>query len=204
MRKLRILLDMDGIVVNLLDDWLYHYNREYDDNVTREDITSWDVHKYVKPECGKNIYRILARPGLFDHLPAIDGAIDAVTELADMGHDIRFATAPPSPDSCRGKVEWIRRNFSHLDYGMSRVFFLHDKHWLAPSVDVLVDDKPQTILEWSEYANNGEPSPRILTIVHPYNREEAEQAHFAALDYQNGDAAWASIVAYVKEMAETR
>ena len=205
---MRILVDMDEIVVNLLDEWIRIYNREWDDNLMVDDIDAWDTHKFVKPACGKQIYQILKRPGLFDYLPPHAGAIDAITTLVAAGHDVRFATAPPSADSCRGKIEWVKRHFAHPDFGMSQVLMLHDKNWLAPSVDVLVDDKPKTIVEWREYAdradNAGYHSPRIMTIAHPYNKPVLDKAHVVGYDANDTQRAWETIVEAINKLAEER
>jgi len=203
MKKLKILVDMDEITVNLIDEWLRTYNQEWDDNLTREKVKGWDVHNYVKPECGKNIYRILQRPGLFDYLPANPGAVDSITFLNEAGHDIRFATAAPSADSCRGKVEWVRRHFKHLDFGISRLLFLHEKTWLAPAVDVLIDDKPQTIKDWRLYSDQLSHGPSIFTIAHPHNEVGREYAHYVAHDYRNMKTAWSGLVNQIQHLSET-
>lgn len=204
MRKLKILVDMDEIAVNLIDEWLRIYNREWHDDLTREQVRGWDVHSYTRPDCGIQIYQILQRPGLYDYLPPNPGAIETVSEWVQRGHDVRFATAAPSADSCRGKVEWVKRNFKHLDFGISRVLFLHDKRWLAPSVDVLIDDKPQTIQEWREYAdeaqNTQEHIPKIFTIAHPHNIRGREHADGVAFDYKDMESAWMTLDGFIREL----
>ena len=202
---MRILVDMDEIAVDLLTSWLRIYNEEYDDNLSRHLIFDWDVHKFVKPECGKKIYEILQRPGLFDHLPPQVGAIEAVTELIERGHDVRFCTSSPSPDASRGKVEWVKNHFSHVDFGISNIIQMADKVWLAPSVDVLVDDKPQTILEWREYADDaGELGPLVMTIRHPHNDHVVHRAHVVGEDYQEPWKAWQQILKAIHTLAEER
>ena len=55
--KLTILVDMDSIAADLQEKWYGAYNKRYNDTITVDDILSWDTHKYVKPECGKKIYK---------------------------------------------------------------------------------------------------------------------------------------------------
>lgn len=191
---MRILVDMDGICVNLYDDWFGTYNREWKDNLKIEDVKGWNVHEYVRPECGKKIYQILNRPGFFDYLPALPGAVRSITELVERGHDVRFATASPSADGARGKVEWVRREFAHLNFGVRHVLQLHDKEWLK--ADMLIDDKGETIQEW------GKAGRTVMAIEWPYNRWACEHATVYAKDYKNTEAAWQTIMKAIRKLEE--
>jgi 5'(3')-deoxyribonucleotidase len=196
---------MDEIAVDLLTEWVRQYNLTHDDTLDRAAITDWDVHKFCKPESGKEVYKILRRPGLFDHLPPQRGAVEAITELVESGHDVRFATSTPSADAARGKVEWVTRMFKHLNFGISNIIQMADKVWLAPSVDVLVDDKPQTIMEWRKYSDEqGRTGPRIMTIRHPHNDHVAHLAHVVGEDYTNTEKAWLTILGALHHLAEER
>ncbi len=192
---MRVLIDMDEITVDLINEWLRAYNQEWSDNVKRADITDWDFHKFVKPACGKKVYDILKRPGFFDYLPPHAGAVDAITELVEHGHDVRFATAPPSSDAARGKIEWVMREFKHLDFGISHVLQLHDKSWL--NADVLIDDKPQTIKEWAN-----KPGCTIMTIAHPHNKDCKDIADVYAQSYKDTKKAWKTIVNAINNLEE--
>lgn len=194
MKNLRILVDMDEITVDLLTEWIRIYNLEWDDDITREALKDWDFHKFVKPECGKKVYQILQRPGLFDYLPAHKGAVEHITKLVNDGHDVRFATASPSPDAARGKIEWVKRHFKHLDFGISRVLQLHDKAWL--NADVLIDDKPQTIKEWAS-----KPNCTIMSIEHPHNRMVSSVPDVYAVGYQDMERAWKTVYSAICELA---
>lgn len=195
MKKLKILLDMDETVVDLIGDWLAAYNRQWSDNLTKDKVTGWDFHTYCKAECGKQVYDILQRPGFFDYLPPMPGAVGAVRTLHAQGHELLFATSTPSADAARGKVEWIKRTFGDLGYGISKIIQIADKSLI--DADMLVDDKPETILQWAKAGR------QIVAIVHPHNVIEAtEHASYAAHSWQNPVAAWRDIVSHIRKVAD--
>ena len=47
-KKIRIALDLDGVIVDLLPTWLSLYNAETGENVLVSDIKEWDLFKQVK------------------------------------------------------------------------------------------------------------------------------------------------------------
>ena len=54
--KLTIGVDCDDVVISLVPTWLSLYNKDYNDNLTPEQITDWDVGLFVKPECDNKIF----------------------------------------------------------------------------------------------------------------------------------------------------
>ena len=49
-------IDLDQVLNNLNKKWFHAYNKKYNDNITIESVTAWDMLKFVKPECGTDIY----------------------------------------------------------------------------------------------------------------------------------------------------
>ena len=54
-----ILVDVDGVVANLADEWIKRYNADWDDNLTKEKIKTWGIVEHIKPECGNRIYEYI-------------------------------------------------------------------------------------------------------------------------------------------------
>ena len=52
-----IILDVDDVVLNLVPNWLKLYNRDFNDNLTKEQITEWNITKFIKPEAKYSIYQ---------------------------------------------------------------------------------------------------------------------------------------------------
>lgn len=142
---IKIGLDMDGVLADLLSDWVRVYNNIYEDSLVSNDIVSWDFHNFVKPECGKKCYEILHSDFLnFANLDPIPGAVEAVANfMKDPEIDLYVVTdALSSPKIMREKYAWLRRHIPFLD--RTKVFFAKHKEMIA--VDVLIDDHTENVL----------------------------------------------------------
>jgi len=74
-------VDVDGVVVPLDREWYARYNRDYRDNLTPKRVTEWDVSKFVKPECGKNIYTYLRDQDLYDNIIIPAKTVKAIKKI---------------------------------------------------------------------------------------------------------------------------
>jgi 5'(3')-deoxyribonucleotidase len=90
---MRIFVDVDDVVLNLLKEWLRLYNLDYGENLKPSDIKDWYVHKFVNPKCGNKIYDYLSLPKLYDNVLPFPHALSTINYLRDeLGHRIIFAT----------------------------------------------------------------------------------------------------------------
>jgi 5'-nucleotidase len=192
MSKLRILIDQDAILADLLADWLALYNSKFDDALTKSDIHSWDVHKYVKPECGTAVYALPSAPGLYRNLKPIPGALAAVNSLLDDGHKVAIVTAHSEhPENTTEKMQWIYEHLPRL--GHKNVFFAHLKSWIKG--DVLIDDSPNNIISYRE----SWPDAKILSIAYAYNKSASHLCDVYAQDYTDTEKAWTEILTNIKK-----
>lgn len=191
-KKLNILVDLDSISNNLLVKWLSEYNRDYDDNLTPDDIMSWDTHLYVKPECGKKIYGYFT-PELFLDLDPLEGAVEAIKTLFEDGHNITFVTA--TPWGCAdAKYTWCRKHFPFLT--SHDVIMAHKKYLV--NGDVLIDDSPKNIREFRGV--NGS-SVKIYTIAYPYNKDVTNLCDLRLGSWRNPKEAWEGFTQGIKDLA---
>jgi len=156
---MRLLIDMDSVLVQLLPAWLERYNRDYDDTLRVEDIHVWEMHQSVKSSCGNKIYEYLKEPGLYRNLLPMPEGPETVRRLMDEGHQVFLVTAPPlnSPHAVWDKLEWVRE---HLPFfALDHMIFCHQK-WLLQG-DILFDDCP-THLELFEQTS--------IAMSYPYNK----------------------------------
>lgn len=109
MKKPVIFMDIDEVCANLHEVWLARYNKDYDDNLKSEDITAWEMEKFVKPECGIKIFKYLENPRLYDDVKPINGAVRGINTLKELGYRVVFATSAPIENSGR-KFYWLRDN----------------------------------------------------------------------------------------------
>jgi 5'-nucleotidase len=112
MERLRIFIDMDGVLAN------------------------FDKAKRSHPDFEKKGFR----PDLtldFSKFEPMPGALEAVRDLIEMGHDLFIATTPPwnHPDAWGQKRYWVEENLPKLK---RKMFLTHRKDLLIG--DVLIDD----------------------------------------------------------------
>lgn len=137
---LTILVDMDNVVANLICKWLDTYNSEFDDNLTAEQITSWNIEQHATKCSPHEFHGIIERAGFFSDLKLIPHSPEVTGRLQAAGHEIYFVTATPynNPTCGYDKYNWVERYFPHI--GKSRVIQAHHKNMVKG--DILFDDGP--------------------------------------------------------------
>ena len=154
---------MDDVLTQTNTHWISEYNKEWDDDRTLEHIKGWNIHYWVKPECGKDIYDYLKRPGFYRNLTPVVGAIEGTKTLMERGHDVVIATASPigSDTAVEEKKNWVREHMPFFDL-THMMPMMHLKHWLA--ADVMLDDGTHNLKDFTGISicmdkpwNRGEP-----------------------------------------------
>jgi len=103
-----VYVDVDDVCAKLAPVWLGRYNKDYDDNLTENDITDWDIHKFTKPQCNLKIYDYLKDPAMYDYVLPTPGALEGVNKLREMNYRVLFATSCPVEVAGR-KFHWLRQ-----------------------------------------------------------------------------------------------
>jgi 5'(3')-deoxyribonucleotidase len=149
-RRFVIAVDMDEVLVDTYNRWLEIYNNIWDDDLTKDKITSWAAHDFVKPECGEKMYDILNIPGFFSDLDPLPGAIEGVKELMARGHEIVICTATPKASSMgyHEKRLWIEKHIPGFD--TKNFISTHRKDLV--STDILIDDGIHNIRDFQGIA----------------------------------------------------
>lgn len=180
--KRRILIDLDATVVDIHTPWLHIYNDEFDDNLTLDRITGWEMADHAKP----GILDILKRPGFFASMLPLAGAVEAVRELNER-FEIFIVTAAEHAPNFGEKVEWVQRHLPFLS--KRQLIVAHEKHLLT--ADAIIDDKPATAAQYKKT----HPAALVLSIEYPYNRTEDAYA-FLAPSWKDPAAAWSELRNY--------
>jgi 5'(3')-deoxyribonucleotidase len=141
-----LFLDMDDVIVDLVPAWIKKYNELYDDNLSNEKIVKWDMTKYVKPECGDRIFKILAEPGFIYGLPPINGAIDGIDYLVKwLGVESIYICSASFSGSMVEKVMWIEKYLPALK---DNIIFTKKKHVMHTPGSVLIDDGVHNVVDF--------------------------------------------------------
>lgn len=88
-----IAVDVDDTTVNMIDELLRIYNKDYNDNLKKSDVTDWDLSQFVKPECGKHILDYFEDGHLYDNVKPIKGAYEGIATLRSCGARIVYVTS---------------------------------------------------------------------------------------------------------------
>ncbi len=114
-------------------------------------------------EDNKKISEIIYSEEFIKNIPPIAGAIEALKEISDRGHDVFIVTTPfLSPDYSKGvaiKYEWIKEHFGNEDW-VHRMIPIRDKTYLKG--DIMIEDSPNV---------GGECTPEweYVVFTQPYN-----------------------------------
>lgn len=157
---MNILCDVDGVCANHLPEWVRVYNKDWNDNLDYRTINEWDMTKFVKPECGTQIYKYLSMPGLYDKVHSIPGAYDGVEYIRSLGHRVIFVTAGAHHGG--EKYDWLRHHkFNPGKYAEDFVV-AYDKSLIRG--DMIIDDRYENVYNFGKL--------KSILFDAPYNQHK--------------------------------
>ena len=148
---MRIICDMDEVIVDMMNPLLKRYNEMYSSDISIEDVTQWGL-----PDDMTNKYK---EDNFFLTLPPISGAINGLSQLMEWGHDVIIATNhSDDPQIAKDKILWMFHNFGDLSANM----MIGVRKDLLQG-DVIIDDN-------ADYLINS-PCPIKICMDRPWNRD---------------------------------
>lgn len=159
-----IAVDADGVCADLHSEWLRRYNRDFNDTLTPDQMTDWDLGKLVKPEAKDRIYEYLHDHDLYDYVRPLPGLQPVIEILRGDGHTIVIATTC-TWGMAEQKARWFIRHGILPDTGRflpDGFITIHDKTHL--DADLLIDDSPTNIRRWVQ-----DKRRRAVLFEYPYN-----------------------------------
>lgn len=175
-----ILVDMDNTLADfdkaLLEIWRKLYPNEF--YVPLEERKNFHPHKDYPDHLQSKIQEIFHSQGFIRNLPPIPGGIEAVKEMLEKGHDVRFCTSHLYEyNYCVfEKYQWIEEYFGKE--AVDRIILTRDKTLIYG--DLLIDDK-------QEITGLKTPFWEHILFDRPYNRNVTEKRR---LNWQN----WQTII----------
>ena len=156
---MRIICDMDEVIVDMMNPLLKRYNEKYNSDITIEDVTQWEL-----PQDMKDIYM---ERDFFYELPLIDDALMGICQLKSWGHEIIIATNHSDNGYIANqKVSWMKEMMP----GSSANMMIGARKDLLQG-DVIIDDN-------ADYLINS-PCPIKICMDRPWNRELEEREYLA-------------------------
>lgn len=134
---MRIFVDMDDILVNLLDEWLIHLNNYKGVTPkTKEDITDWNMRLAYPTLTDSQLYGCLSSYEFWQRVQPVAGAYKYLKAIIDEGNEVYVATSS-FPMSFFYKTENCL--FKHFDFlSPKNVICINNKSLL--NGDVMYDD----------------------------------------------------------------
>lgn len=159
---MRILCDVDGVFADFTKHALASIGES---SRSEEEFTSWDMLSHFSQEVRDTCTRIWREQSWCAEIPPYPEALDSYQRLSSIGK-IVWVTAPmvDAPYWCHERTLWLQKHFGAK---LQDIVFTHDKAHVWG--DVLIDDRVENILGWSEIHANGFG----LLWDRPYNRNVA-------------------------------
>lgn len=162
MAKLRLGIDLDGVVADFTSGWMGFYNHQHGTDLKVEDSISWNglIELTHFADMGEfwDWASDLDGRSVFWHLKTFPGAVDALKALRKEGHEIVILTTKPE-FAVHDTFEWLSEN----QIPTKEVHILEDK-WRV-DCDVYLDDSPIVLPRLAE-----ERGDRVVCrFVRPWN-----------------------------------
>jgi len=178
---LTILVDLDNTIADwdqqFVIRWLQQHapadaneEQEFRNRISKR--PHFELEQNLEPHQRADAIRVMQQPGFYRDLQPIEGALDALREMIQMGITVKIVTAPH--DSCISscvseKFEWVAHHLGNE--WLQRVIVSYDK--TVVDGDILVDDKPII---------TGEATPRWKHVVftQSYNASKTDTSRISS------------------------
>jgi 5'(3')-deoxyribonucleotidase/uncharacterized protein with PQ loop repeat len=158
-RRLRIAIDMDETICDILPKHLRLYNAAFGANVTVADLEGCELETFVPQERAAATEAMILDRSFFADLPFLEGAREVVKELHER-HEVFIASAAMDvPTSFDAKYAWLREQLPFIP--TSHIIFCGDKG--ALDMDYLIDDRAR---HFARFKGQG------ILFSAPHNRDE--------------------------------
>lgn len=200
MKKLRLLIDIDGIVADTMPYWLNYIAAKTGVKARIEDITQYDLTKcpplsQLEPHV---IFDVLQEPGFTSNVPLMEGAFNVLKNLMNDGHEVYLVTARSGAVHIAETYQWVKTQLPFIDT-RKQLVFIYDKHLLK--ADVIIDDQAATLTNYKAIHQNA----LTLSIEYPYNAHLQVMSDPISRDVmlvEYGDTAWATLYQQIMLHAE--
>jgi len=157
---MRILIDCDDTIWNLLEAWCNFLNNKYNKNVKWNSINNWDMSLAYSDLTKQQIYEPLCEEELWRLVKPKFDAVKYVPKLYEEGHEIYFVTTTDYRN-IKFKVKLLEDYFP--DIPIQNLITTYHKNLI--SGDILIDD----------YINNFKERASGILFTTSYNKDIDEK-----------------------------
>lgn len=173
-------VDLDDVLWDFVGAWIERYNEIVGTNLTKEDIKSWDVTRYIQEGTEGILNYIPEQYDFWETVEPIRNSYQYLWELMKDGYNIYIITASHY-SNLREKMTHFYSLFPFIKE--DQVVIIHRKQMM--DLDVLIDDKPGN-LEDANYLK--------VLFDRPHNGEYDESKIHA-----KRVKSWPEIYEYIKQ-----
>ena len=137
-KKIKIGVDLDDVLWDLVDAWLKRHNEITGDDVKPEDVASWDISQYINKGNHDSLFYILRQNGFWKTVEPTKNAVECLERLISHPYLDVYITTATYPDTAAEKINRLKELFPFIDE--RKVVMTASKHIL--DLDILVDDNP--------------------------------------------------------------
>ena len=141
---IKVGIDVDDVLMDTTAAWLQVHNEITGDNVTPDDVKSWDIAQYISKGSRETLFNILRQNEFWKNVGAVNDSITylwkLIAEHEDSEIDVYIATAT-YPDTAGAKIKRLLQHFPYIDE--RKVVMTASKGVL--NIDLLVDDNPENL-----------------------------------------------------------
>ncbi|MDO4741034.1 MAG: hypothetical protein Q4A66_10235 [Eubacteriales bacterium] len=138
---MRILIDMDDTLEQLVVGWIAFLNEKYGTQICPCAVKDWDMCKAFPSLTRSQVYSALDEDALWEHVPPMPGAVETVKRLMDDGHEIFIVTASGYKSLCAKMEKVLFRYFPYLSW--EQVIVTSQKTLIDG--DLIIDDGPHNL-----------------------------------------------------------
>jgi 5'(3')-deoxyribonucleotidase len=155
MHKPRVLLDCDGVLADFLTPAFAILNRLSGLNRKMDELKEWDIFSLFSRTYEDQFYQECSQPGFCVGLQVLPGMVEFVEKLHEIANvyvvtssmNVKIKGPEKRPawhkTWAHEREHWLEEHFGILP---KRVIHTSEKYVCIG--DVLIDDKPQNIVEW--------------------------------------------------------
>ena len=162
--KLRISLDLDGVMVYWEKAAAEICGIDYEDDKIREELKNGKrLEKFVGGD--EKMWPMIDKKGesWWEDLEKLPWADDLIKMLKKETKDLFFLSSPSKSPICySGKIKWVLKNYPDMDRS---VFLGCKKHLLANPNILLVDDTVKKVKEFRKYGGHAFLWPHPISII---------------------------------------
>jgi 5'-nucleotidase len=134
--KKTILVDMDGVLVDIYPRFFELYKKETGISLAPEKVAG-----LLEAEAFPNQREWVSSPGFFRNLPVMAGSREVLERLSGKYDIIVVSLATEFPNSLTDKQLWLHEHFPYISW--RQIVFCGNKNII--NADIMIDDHPKNL-----------------------------------------------------------